>query len=417
MTVREALADQGLTRDAPEAGFAQRWLARITGFDRTLMLALRNAFRKRGRLLLNLGLLGAAGAMFFAALDVEAAWRDQLGKAAATRNYDVEVRLTEPAALAKLKTALADVPGIQEISPADFAAGAAGRADGLMIVRTYPDGGHDSVSLRPDTQLPAKPEFLMGGGGQTGVVLNRLAWTLLGYPTIGSDVKLAVEGRTGSLRLNGVIRQILVPASVYLPQTDFADLTGHHDEIAAFRLVTASRGEAAIEATAIATEAALARNDIATEQVITEATLVAAQAGHIKILIVALIAMAVIMAGVGTIGLASSQGSSVTERIREFGIMRTIGASGGALTRNILSEGLMIALLSFPLSLIAGLPLGYGVGVLVGTLSFGIALPLTIAVPALGIWLGILIVVSVIASYAPARRAANLTIRQTLAHA
>jgi putative ABC transport system permease protein len=126
--------------------------------------------------------------------------------------------------------------------------------------------------------------------------------------------------------------------------------------------------------------------------------------------------MAVIMAGVGVIGLGSSQGSSVTERIREFGIMRTIGASGGALMRNILAEGLMITLLSFPISLVAGLPVGYGVGVLVGTLSFGLPLPLTLSLPALGIWLAILVIGSVFASYAPARRAASLTIRQTLAH-
>ena len=51
---------------------------------------------------------------------------------------------------------------------------------------------------------------------------------------------------------------------------------------------------------------------------------------------VALLAMAIVMAAVGAIGLASSQGTNVTERIREFGIMRTIGAPGGAIIRNIL---------------------------------------------------------------------------------
>jgi putative ABC transport system permease protein len=415
-TVREALVDQGLTTKASRTDLIQRLLGGLSGVDRSLLLALRNAFRKRGRLLLNLALLGAAGAMFFAALNVEAAWRGQLDQAAATRDYDIEIKLTSPVSNLALQHALAEVPDIEDFRPADFASAAAGRTDGLMIVRTYPDGGHGSLSLRPDTQIPARPEFLAGSDTTGRAIINQQAWTLLGRPAIGGDIMLAVAGHTEKFTLGGVIRQILTPASAYVSDAAFADMTGHHDDTAAFRLVVASRDSTAIETVATDVQAALARNGIDLEQIITEATLVAAQAGHVKILIVALIAMAVIMAGVGTIGLASSQGSSVTERIREFGIMRTIGASGGALTRNILVEGLMIALLSFPLSLIAGLPLGYGVGVLVGTLSFGLALPVTVAWPALGIWLGVLIVGSLVASYAPARRAARLTIRQTLSH-
>lgn len=413
-TVREALVDQGLSADAARTDVIQRLLGRFSGFDRTLLLALRNAFRKRGRLLLNLALLGAAGAMFFAALDVEAAWRGQIHKAAALRDYDVEIKLTNPVATPALDLTLAGVPGIGTIRLADFEAAAAGRSDGLMIVRTYPDGGHGSLSLRPDTEMPAHPEYLQGSAGAGTAIVNQQAWTLLGRPVVGSDIMLAVAGSTRKFALGGVIRQILMPASAYVSPAVFSDMTGHHGATAAIRFVTTSRGAADIEAIATAARTALTHGGIDVEQVITEATLVAAQAGHVKILIVALIAMAVIMAGVGTIGLASSHGSSVTERVREFGIMRTIGASGGALTRNILAEGLMIAVLSFPLALIAGLPLGYGVGVLVGTLSFGLALPLTVATPALGIWLGILIAGSIVASYAPARRAARLTIRQTL---
>lgn len=415
-TVREALADQGLSVGKSPVNLNQGLLGRIFGIDRTLLLALRNAFRKRGRLFLNLALLGAAGATFIAALDVEAAWRGQLAQAAASRDYDIEIKLARPVAAEAVKRALSTITVIREVRPANFAPAAAGRADGLMIVRTYPDGGHGSLSLRPADEIPTHPVYLAGGSKPGQVILNQQAWTLLGRPGIGSHVRLAVTGRTGTFVLGGVIREILTPASAYLPQAAFSDMTGLRDEASAVRLVLTRKDKATIEAVATQAQAAFARDGIDVEQILTEGTLVAAQSGHVKILIVALIAMAVIMAGVGTIGLGSSQGSSVTERIREFGIMRTIGASGGALTRNILAEGLMIALLSYPLSVMAGLPLGYGVGVLVGTLSFGISLPLTIAWPALWIWLGILVIGSLVASYAPARRAARLTIRQTLAH-
>ncbi len=416
ITVREALVDQGVTRDVSVMGPLQRLLGRLAGTDRALALALRNAFRKRGRLLLNLTLLGAAGAMFIAALNVQVAWDGQLNKAAALRDYDIEIKLSEPADFAQIQTALAGIGGIAELRSADAIAAAVGRDDGLMIVRTYPDGGHGSLTLRPDSGLPRDPEFLTGGTVEGGAIVNQQGWTLAGRPAIGSTIKVAVEGRTTPFKLAGVIRQILTSATVYIPQLAYAGITVRTDDAAAVRLISTSARPDEIAVLANETETALSAAGINVEQVLTEATLAAAQGGHVKILIVALIAMAIIMAAVGTIGLASSQGSSVTERIREFGIMRTIGASGPALVRNILAEGLMIALLSFPIALLIGLPLGYGIGVLVGTMSFGLALPLTVSVAAIAIWIGILIVGSVAASLLPARRATRLTIRQTLAH-
>ena len=416
VTFREALVNQGLTQDVAGGGPLQRVLAKLPGLDRTLVLALRNAFRKRGRLLLNLALLGAAGAMFIAALDVEAAWQGQIDKAAALRDYDIEAKLAMPVATSRLDQALADVDQLASWRPADSAPAALGRADGLTIVRTYPDGGHGSLTLRPATALPEQPELLAGAVTGSGVVVNQQAWTLAGRPAVGTPIILTEEGHAASFLLDGVIRQILTPATAYISEASFEAVTGRKGEIASLRFVAAAATDAEIASLAARIETALTAAGVDVTQILTEATLAAAQAGHVKILIVALEAMAVIMAAVGAIGLAASQGSSVTERIREFGIMRTVGASGRVLIRNILAEGTMIAALSFPIALLVGLPLGYGIGMLVGSLSFGLPLPLTLSPAAIPIWMAILLVGSAGASLAPARRAARLTIRQTLVH-
>ena len=213
----------------------------------------------------------------------------------------------------------------------------------------------------------------------------------------------------------GIARQILIPATVYVPQDLFNELADHDGGASVLRLVLTEGGAVRVAETAEEVSAALMQAGIAIEQLTTEATLAAAQSGHVLVLIIALKAMALLMAAVGSIGLAASQGSSVVERTREFGIMRTIGAGGGALMRNILAEGLMIAFLSLPLALLVGVPLGYS-GQMVGTLSFGLPLPLTVSPEAIAIWALILAVGSVLASLAPARQAARLTIRQTLAY-
>ena len=416
VTVREALVNQGVTQDVARTGMMQRVLVRLPGLDRTLVLALRNAVRKRGRLLLNLALLGAAGAMFIAALDVEAAWQGQIDKAATLRDYDIEVKLAVPVPIVRLEQGLTGIEGLASWQAADSAPAAFGRADGLTIVRTYPDGGHGSLTLRPSADLPAQPEVLAGTLGGGGAIVNQQAWTLAGRPAVGKQIILSEDGHPAGFVLDAVVRQILTPATAYVPDAAFRVATGRVDDIASLRIAAATATDAEIAALALRVEAALRVAGIDVTHVLTEATLAAAQAGHVKILIVALEAMAAIMAAVGAIGLASSQGSSVTERIREFGIMRTVGASGRVLMRNILAEGIMIAAFSFPIALLAGLPLGYGIGMLVGSLSFGLPLPLTLSPAAIPIWLAILVAGSAGASIAPARRATRLTIRQTLVH-
>lgn len=122
------------------------------------------------------------------------------------------------------------------------------------------------------------------------------------------------------------------------------------------------------------------------------------------------------MAIVGLLGLASAQGISVAERTREFGIMRTIGGTNGVIIRNILSEGLFIGFLSVAAAILLSLPLTMGIGRLVGTMSFGLPLPLMLSHSGLAIWLAILIFGSTAASLVPAFRAARLTIRETLAY-
>ncbi len=416
-TVREALSDQGIARTGVNTDRLQRLLSQAIGIDRTLALALRNAFRRRSRLVLNVVLLGTAGAMFLASLNVEAAWRQQLDSAAAARQHDVEVHFLAPQPWQTVLEAVSSVPNFAGAAPANFLEVAPGRPDSLAVVRTYPDGGHGSLSMRLREAPAPTDTFLVGGDNQAniGAVVNQQAWSLLGRPPIGEGVTVSFEGRNVTLNLTGVLRQILAPATVYVSQSTLEAVGDLGGLVNAVRIITVDRSSDAVAETTAAMEVALSQANVPVTQVMTERTLRQAQSGHVQILIVSLTIMAVVMAAVGAIGLASSQGTSVTERIREFGIMRTIGAKGSAILRNILAEGVFIATLSLPLAVIAALPLSYGIGLLIGTLSFGLALPLVISIPALAIWVATLIVGSIVASLVPAFTAIRMTVRQTLA--
>ncbi|MHB8875488.1 MAG: ABC transporter permease, partial [Myxococcaceae bacterium] len=96
VTVREAIDEHGVGR--PTAG--RRGLSPVAlppWVSRTVLLAVRNALRRRGRLVLTLALLAAGGAMFMTALNVSRGWERIVDRVYENRSYDAEIRLSAPA--------------------------------------------------------------------------------------------------------------------------------------------------------------------------------------------------------------------------------------------------------------------------------------------------------------------------------
>lgn len=422
-TVRATLTDYGVSRDAFGARGLDAGLKRLTFLGRTFNLSLRNVFRKRGRLILTVGLLSAAGAMFLTGLNTRGAWEQYLAQAAADRRYDLEVRLREPADVERVRQALIAIAGVTRVETWDFAPAAPYRADGLDVVRTYPDGGHGSLSLRAapdDTTLIATPMLSgrwLSGDVSGEVVLNQNAAALFPGANIGDPIRLTVDHRPVAFTLAGVVRQILTPATAYVTPETYAgalDLPG--GQTATVRLQLDPNALAAGPDTTARIESALSATGIRTRLVIADVLLEDATSGHVFIFIVALVAMAGVMAVVGGLGLTSALGASVIERTREFGVLRAIGARSAIIQRNVVGEGLVIGALSGLLAVPAAVPLTYGVGALLGTLSFRVPLPLVVSPGALALWLVILTIGAVGASLVPARAAARLTVREALAY-
>ncbi len=107
---------------------------------------------------------------------------------------------------------------------------------------------------------------------------------------------------------------------------------------------------------------------------------------------------------------------NVLERTREIGIMRAIGATDIAIIRMVIVEGMLIGLISFGLGVILAVPFTYLLSTIVSNAVF--ATPITVVFTQLGyfIWLGLVIILSSLASVLPARNAARLTIREVLAY-
>jgi putative ABC transport system permease protein len=419
-TIREAINDYGVDKQSVGIGVFDRLLARFRSPDPALSMAVRNTFRRRARLLLTLSLLATAGGMFITSLNLKAAWERSLANARADRHYQIEVRLQDSMPESKILEFVEAVPGVRRVESWNILPAAVDSPGHFDIVRTYPDGGHGSFTLR---SAPVKTDFIthrliegrwLRPDDTDAVVLNHMARALLPNVKVGDVISLIVEQRPVKVRVVGIARELLTPATAYSTPETFARITGQSGFTNAIRVALSDWG--AVDAVSRSIEQELAHECMRVKVSITEARFDTAQTGHVYILVFALISMAIVMAVVGTLGLASAMSTSVIERTREFGVMRTIGATSGVVLKTVVGEGVFIGLLSWLIAIPLSLPLSTQVGNLVGTLSFRVPLPLFLSPIALGIWLLIVVAGSAVATAFPAQAAARLTVRETLAY-
>jgi len=123
--------------------------------------------------------------------------------------------------------------------------------------------------------------------------------------------------------------------------------------------------------------------------------------------------MLVIVSG---FGLAATMNVQTSERTKEIGIMKAMGAAKKQISKIVTSESILIALISWVVSVLLGIPLG-----ILGVYVFGniiLETPLQFNVLSLMasyvIWLVLTFAVGYCTSRSCAKHAANMSIRDSL---
>jgi putative ABC transport system permease protein len=125
--------------------------------------------------------------------------------------------------------------------------------------------------------------------------------------------------------------------------------------------------------------------------------------------------MTLLVAVVGSIGLSGTLSINVMERRREIGVMRAVGASSGDVAYIFMAEGLMLGILSWAIAVpLSVLGARFFVDALGGALNFPFFY--TYSLNGMWLWLGIIIALSIVASWLPARRATQISVRESLAY-
>jgi putative ABC transport system permease protein len=130
-----------------------------------------------------------------------------------------------------------------------------------------------------------------------------------------------------------------------------------------------------------------------------------------------LLALSIIVAIVGGIALMGALSIGVIERTKEIGVLRAIGARSRTILGIFVMEGVLQGLISWSIAI----PLSFIVSPIaaaqLGKIMFGATLDYQYNWMAVATWLGIVLMVSLLASVIPARGATRISVRDSLAYA
>jgi len=423
VTVRQAIDDHGVRPEGGRVAAVERALTRVRGLGRPTLFALRNTVRRPVRTLLTVAMLALGGAIFLAGLNTVDAWNRTINDGLGTRHYDLELRLEVPVDRSSVEALVRAVPGVSSVEAWGAFPTAVATPGQVNVVRTYPDKGHGSfslVGLPPSTGLIDFPvlsgRWLASGDASTdALVLNQTAAAALPGVAVGDTVSLDAVGHVATWHVVGVVEELGSPAMAYASEPAFAAATGTAGTARLVRVVVTPG--AVPTAVLDRVERVMSGAGIPVALSLTTSELRGAIDQHVVVLLAVLILTALLVAIVGSLGLATAMSISVLERTREIGVLHTLGALPATVQRMVATEGLAIGLVSVPVALLLSLPLSAVVGSVIGSLSFRVPLELTVSPVALLVWVALITAGSLLAGWFPARNASRLPPREALAYA
>jgi len=107
---------------------------------------------------------------------------------------------------------------------------------------------------------------------------------------------------------------------------------------------------------------------------------------------------------------------NVIERTKEVGVMRAIGATGKSVLRIVITEGLIVAAFSWLVGAILAWPLSRMLNGVIGQSVLQTDLTHIYSYGGTGLWLAIVLLLAILASMLPARRASRVTVRDVLSY-
>jgi putative ABC transport system permease protein len=412
-----AISETGLGRGQYGRRLLDRIMSKIRGIPRMAALSIRNTFRRPGRVLLTLLTLTISGAFFIMVFSTQYSFVQTIDKIFAGFGYEVQINFDQYQRIDEIVPLIESRPNVANAEMWTFRT-----ADARIPGASGPGSEYEVFVRGVPSQSPLfNPEMVSGRmlypEDNQAILLNQKLAGKMGVQ-VGDEIIIDMPDAGDT--------QWTVVGLVF-------DLNGRDQNTAFANIDVLNRALHNVGHSAVAMIQGTDQN-LATQKAIeadmreyfeTKGIEISYSAAAIEdrqqasaqfgVLTQILLIMTVLMAFVGSMGLSGTLSINVIERRREIGVMRAVGASSRDVGFIFTGEGLILGLTSWALAL----PIGLSVGpIFVTALGDVIDFPAQyyLTLNGVWIWLGIVVVLSVLASWVPARRATRISVNESLAY-
>ena len=381
---------------------------------RPFVISLRNTFRRKSRLMLTLFTLTMGGAIFISVFNVRVTLHDYIGQIGKYFRADVTLDFDKAYRLQEVEQAVKSVEGVITVEGWQFASGELLDDQGNIV--------ENLTLLAPPAESTLVEPILVAGRWLRPDDVRKMAVSeglLKTYPNLkaGDSITMRIGGRDEKWEVVGLFKFVDQEGLLgYAPLEYISDVNNLANRSFSFRVVTAQHERAYQDAKAEELDKYLRDRGYKVRVAQAGSASLDTAVESLDTLVVFLLIMAVLTAIVGSMGLTGTMGMNVLERTREIGIMRAIGADDRAVMRTVIAEGIVIGSISFVLAIVLSFPFTYGLSTIVSLAVFQTPIDVVFTYLGYAIWLGLVLVLSTVASILPARNAARLTIREVLAY-
>ena len=416
VSVQEAITTTGIETGHFGESWIDRQLEKFKNIGRPTLISLRNTFRRKGRLILTLITLSLGGAVFIATFNVRASLETYIEKVSQYLLADISLEFAQIYRIEDVRNITQSVYGVKSVEARGNAAGQlldefGNTAESVEILGAPPESdliepillegrwlipGDENAIVLNEAFVTQYPDLEAGDVITLDVNRREIDWTVVGFfQFIGSDYFLA-----------------------YVPLEYLNEVTGNINRAANFQVVATDEilkanrvEELSQQLDDIFREKGFSlRSTSTSDEIRGNATM------GLDTLTIFLLIMSGLTALVGSISLTGTMGMNVLERTREIGVMRAIGATDRQVMKLVIVEGAIIGMISWFFGVVLAFPISYLMSYIINVSIFGVAGDFSFTYEGFLLWLGIVIVLSVVASILPANNAAKLTIREVLSY-
>lgn len=414
ISVYDAIYQYGLG-DRKRVSRFEQLLSRIRSVNPPLLLSLRNTFRRKTRLVFTLGTLTLAGAMFIASFSTYSSLTAQIRDVERYVAFDARLSLPRGVSKVAAEREALRIAGIRYAEGWALSEGVIVRSDNTE------SQGIEIVGLPPNSQT-IHPKLIAGNWLSTlpnarQVVVN--ADLVMEEPGIqvGREIQIKIAGRTHTFTVVGIVSKHIFGPRIYMDLTSLSRLTGRHNEVDEIRVLAeeGKLGSLAVQnAVAEKLQERFRNAGLSKSSSVTRSSFFSEFTEVFNIILFVLLLMAGLLALVGSLGLSGTLGINIMERMREIGVLRAVGAANQALVKIVLTESMVVSLVSW---VMGALTSAISSPILAAVVIYAVLetqMNFRYSILGLLLWFGVILLIGVFSSLLPARRAALLQVREVL---